>query len=226
MTIVLWMVGAGLACSGAGPEPEPSEAAEVAESPPAGEWIDLFDGRTLDGWRASENPGTFRVENGAIVTDGPRAHLFYTGPVGGHDFSDFEFRAEIMTEPGSNSGMYFHTEFQEEGWPAKGYEAQINNTHADPRKTGSLYAVDDVMEASAADGEWFWQHVIVSGKRIVIRVNDETLVDYTEPENPERPADMTQRLLSSGTVALQGHDPESRVHFRKVQVRVARPSRP
>lgn len=208
------------ACASNSPEPAPEEAGRSAVSEEAaGGWIDLFDGETLDGWTASENKETFSVQDGAIIAHGPRSHLFYTGPVGNHDFKDFEFRAEVMTTPGSNSGMYFHTAYQEEGWPAKGYEAQINNTGSDARKTGSLYAVDDVLETKAADNEWFTQHVIVQGKRIIVKVNDETVVDYTEPDEPERNEEMAERLLSSGTVALQGHDPESRVLFRNIQVR-------
>ncbi|HXG67127.1 MAG TPA: DUF1080 domain-containing protein [Blastocatellia bacterium] len=186
---------------------------------PQGKWISLFDGKSLDGWKASENPATFRVENGAIVVDGPRAHLFYVGPVMNHNFKNFEFKADVMTTPGSNSGIYFHTEYQESGWPAKGYEAQVNNTHRDPRKTGSLYAIKDVTEAPAKDNEWFTEHIIVKGKQIIIKVNDKTLVDYTEPENAERPANMAGRLLSIGTFALQGHDPQSKVFYKNIMVR-------
>src|SRR5687768_2256325 len=82
----------------------------IAASPPGTSggqpdgWVSLFDGRTLTGWRASENPATFRVENGEIVVHGPRAHLFYDGPVLNHEFKDFELRAEVMTRPGANSG--------------------------------------------------------------------------------------------------------------------------
>jgi hypothetical protein len=182
-------------------------------------WISLFDGRTLEGWRASENPGTFRVEDGMIVVDGPRSHLFYDGPVMNHDFRNFEFKADVMTMPGANSGMYFHTRYQPDGWPSQGYEVQVNNTHPDPRKTGSLYAVQDVMEAPARDNQWFTQHVTVQGNRVVVRVDGRTVVDYTEPEGVARPESMAGRLLSSGTVALQGHDPESRVFYRNIMVR-------
>lgn len=182
-------------------------------------WISLFDGQTLNGWRASENPATFRVENGAIVVDGPRAHLFYVGPVRNHDFRNFEWKADVMTTPGSNSGMYIHTRYQDTGWPSHGYEVQVNNTHTDWRKTGSLYAIQDVRETRARDNEWFTQHVIVQGKRIQIKVNGETTVDYTEPENPQRSGDMAGRMLSSGTVALQGHDPKSKVYYRNIMIR-------
>jgi hypothetical protein len=182
-------------------------------------WISIFDGKTLDGWKASENPKTFRVEDGRIVVDGPRAHLFYVGPVQNARFRNFEWKADVMTRPKANSGMYFHTEYQETGWPSKGYEVQVNNTHPDPRKTGSLYAIQDVHEAPAKDGEWFTQHITVQGKRIVIRVNDKVVVDYTEPDNVERPDAMKERRLSEGTFALQGHDPESVIYFRNIMVK-------
>ncbi len=182
-------------------------------------WIPLFDGQSLDGWKAGENPDTFSVRDGIIVVDGPRSHLFYVGPVKNHDFKNFEFKADVLTKPGANSGVYFHTRYQEEGWPAVGYEVQVNNTHRDPRKTGGLYAIDDVYEAPAKDDEWFTLYFRVEGKRVVVKVDDKPLVDYVEPENPERPDNMAQRLLSSGTFALQGHDPQSVIYFRNIMVR-------
>jgi len=183
------------------------------------DWIPIFDGRTLNWWRASENPETFKVENGAIVVAGPRAHLFYDGPYKSHNFRNFEFKAQVMTTPGSNAGIYIHTQFQENGWPAKGYEIQVNNSHSDWRRTGSLYAIDDVRDKLVNDNEWFTQHIIVQDKRIIIKVNDKTVVDYTEPDNPQRPQDMAGRILSGGTVALQGHDPESKVYFKDIMIR-------
>lgn len=182
-------------------------------------WISLFDGKSLNGWTASEHPATFRVEDGMIVVNGPRAHLFYTGPVHNHNFKDFEFKARVMTMPKANSGIYFHTEYQESGWPAKGYEVQVNNSHSDWRRTGSLYAVQDVREVYVKDSVWYTEHIIVKGKRVQIKINDKTVVDYTEPDNVERPADMAGRKISSGTFALQGHDPESKVFFKEVMVK-------
>ena len=116
-----------------------------SQSEVTGEWISLFDGESLKGWTANENRETFRVEDGLIVAHGPRSHLYYTGPVADHNFKNFELEVEVMTTPGSNSGLYFHTEFEEEGWPAKGYEAQVNNSHTDPRLTGSLYGIENVL---------------------------------------------------------------------------------
>ncbi|WPP52878.1 3-keto-disaccharide hydrolase [Catalinimonas niigatensis] len=183
------------------------------------EWVSIFDGKSLDGWKANENPETFSIEDGAIKVAGPRAHLFYQGPVENHNFKDFEFKARVMTKPGANSGMYIHTEFQEEGWPSKGYEIQVNNSHTDWRRTGSLYAVDDVREVHVKDNEWYTEHIIVKGNQITVKINDKTVVDYTEPKNAERDSSMSGRKLSSGTVALQGHDPNSVVYFKDIMVR-------
>ena len=183
------------------------------------EWISLFDGKSLTNWKASENPSTFKVDSGMIIVYGPRAHLFYEGPVKNHNFKNFEFKARVMTTGGSNSGIFFHTAFQEQGWPSKGYEVQVNNSHTDWRRTGSLYAVDDVREVYVKDNEWYTEYIKVQGKRVTIKINDKTVVDYTEPEGIENTPDRKEKRLSSGTFALQGHDPASRVYFKEVMVR-------
>ena len=183
-------------------------------------WVSLFDGKSLSGWKVGDNAQTFSVQDGAIVVNGPTAHLFYDGPVMNHQFKNFEFKAKVMTMPGANSGIYFHTAYQQDGWPAKGYEAQVNNSHTDWRRTGSLYAIQDVKEVFVADNEWFTEHIIVQGKKITIKINNKTVVEYTEPDNVERPKDMAGRKLSSGTFALQGHDPKSKVLFKDIMVKV------
>lgn len=188
----------------------------------AGEWQSIFDGTSLTGWKSNEEvPGCFTVVDGALRVSGGRAHIFYDGPVGGHDFKNFEFRAKVKTEPGANSGIYFHTVFEEKGWPSKGYECQVNNTHKDPRKTASLYAVSDVMnDAPAKDHEWFDYHIKVEGKHIVISINGEVKTDWTEPEGWEPPKGMAGRRLGSGTLAFQGHDPKSTVHYKDIALRI------
>jgi hypothetical protein len=183
------------------------------------EWIPLFDGKTLTGWKAGENPATFKVEKGMIVANGPRAHLFYVGPEMNHDFKNFELKAQVMTTPGSNSGIFFHTEYQESGWPAKGYEVQVNNSQSDWRRTGSLYSFQDVKDTLVQDNVWFTEHIIVQGKKVVVKINDETVVEYTEPENVSRSAGAKDKVFSSGTFALQGHDPDSKVYFKEIKVK-------
>ena len=176
-----------------------------------GKWTKLFDGKSFEGWKASENPSTFTIQDGMIVVFGERAHLFYTGPFMDHTFKNFEFKLQVMTTPGSNSGLFIHTDYQETGWPSKGYEIQVNQTHTDWRKTGSVYAVQDVKETFVKDNEWYTEHIIVQGKRIIVKINDKVINDYTEGENGR---------LSGGTIALQGHDPKSKVFYKDVMVRV------
>lgn len=183
-------------------------------------WVSIFDGKTLNGWKLNEHPETFHVEDGAIVAHGERSHLFYDGPVANHNFKNFEFKAQVMTKPNSNAGIYFHTAYLAEGWPSKGYEVQVNNSHSDWRRTGGLYAIDDVRDPPAKDNEWFTQHIIVNGKNVKVMIDGKTVVDYTEPANAERPDGMKNRILSSGTFALQGHDPGSTVLFKDIMVKV------
>lgn len=183
-------------------------------------WFSLFDGQSLDGWTANEGRGSCSVEDGTLkIGGGPRSHLFYSGPVFDHDFKNFELKLEVMTKPGANSGVYFHTEYQEEGWPDKGYEAQVNNSQEDWRRTGSLYAVEDVRDSPAKDNEWFEYDITVRGQQITLKVNGETTVDYTEPDDPPHLAEMPGRKLSSGTIALQAHDPGSTVYYRNIRVK-------
>jgi hypothetical protein len=183
-------------------------------------WISLFDGKSFNGWKVGENAATFRVDSGMIIVNGNVAHLFYEGDVQNHNFKNFEFKADVMTRPGSNSGIYFHTQFQQASWPSKGYEVQVNNSHTDWRRTGSLYGISDVKEVYVKDNEWYTEYIRVQGKRVIIKINDKVVVDYTEPENvlQQRGRD-SGRVLSSGTFALQGHDPNSKVYFKNILVK-------
>lgn len=182
-------------------------------------WISLFNGKNLDSWKVGENAATFSVENGTIKVFGPRAHLFYVGGVENHNFHNFEFKATVKTKPGANSGIYIHTKYQEKDWPIHGYEVQVNNSQEDWRRTGSLYAIQDVIENYAADDQWYTEYVKVEGKRIIIKINDIVTVDYTEPDNPKREGNGVHRILKSGTFALQGHDPGSTVYYKDIMVR-------
>src|SRR5688500_12046413 len=183
-------------------------------------WISLFDGKSLNGWKVGNNAGTFTVQDGAIIANGDVAHLFYNGDVQDHNFKNFEFKADVMTTPGSNSGIYFHTIYQEQGWPAKGYEVQVNNSQSDWRRTGSLYGIQDVREVHVKDNECYTEYFKVEGKRVIVKLNDKTVVDYTEPDNVKRDTASEGRVLSRGTFALQGHDPKSKVYFKNIMVKL------
>jgi hypothetical protein len=181
------------------------------------DWVKLFDGKTLNGWKASDpQHNSWKVEDGAIVANGEPSHLFYVGDP--EPFVNFELKVDVMTRPGSNGGIYFHSRYQETGWPKYGFEVQVNQTQQDWRKTGSLYAVEDVKEQLVKDNEWYTYDIIVRGKKIVIKVNDRVAVDWTQ-EPDRQPGKDATRVLDKGTFALQAHDPKSTVYYRNIMVR-------
>ena len=175
-------------------------------------WVTIFDGKSLDGWKASEKKESFSVRDGMICVEDGRSHLFYDGPVGNHDFKSFEWMLDVMTKPGANSGLYFHTKYQDRGWPS-GFECQVNNTHKDWKKTASLYNIVNVREAPAKDNVWFNYHIIVKGKTVTVKIDGKTAMEYAEPDN-------AKRKLSRGTVAIQAHDPKSRIYYKNIKVKV------
>ena len=185
---------------------------------PQGEcWLSLFDGKTLGDWKPNEHPEDWTVEDGAIVVNGPRGHLFYMNKE--NDFKNFHFRAEVKTKPNSNSGIYFHTRWQDDGWPQYGYESQVNVSHGDPVKSGSLYNTvkiyqDAIEKVGLHNDVWWVQEILVRGRRVVVKLNGNVVVDYTEPEDKEGTV-----KLGHGTFALQAHDPGSTVYFRNLKVR-------
>jgi len=204
-------------------------------------WTALFNGKDLAGWKSSEEtPNCFTVENGELKVSGGRSHLFYVGDKGDASFKNFELKMKVKTTPGSNSGVYLHTAFQEKGWPDQGYECQVNSTHKDPKKTGSLYGVINilalaegqqepaggkhikVLAAPSKDDEWFDYEMKVEGRHITLKVNGEVTVDFTEPEGWDPVTElkgMPGRKLSSGTIALQGHDPLSTTFYKDMFIK-------
>ena len=193
----------------------------TAPQPDADGFISLFNGKDLDGWKANEKPDVFKVVDGNIVVNGPVCHLFYVGPVQNHEFKDFHFKAQVMTFPNSNSGIYFHTKYQDKGFPNAGFECQVNNTYkADPKKTGGLYNVKDVMNNSPAkDHEWFTYEIIQKGDNIKILINGKVATDWTQPADWKGAANQPERRIQPGTFALQGHDPGSKVLYRNIMVK-------
>jgi hypothetical protein len=179
-------------------------------------WINLFDGKDLDGWKLSDSKTSqVHVEDGKIVMVGPTSHLFTDW-----QFKNFIFEADVMQTPHANSGIYFHTHYQEHGFPKTGYESQVNVSHRDPVKTGSLYHYVKLYKTEAKDNEWWKQTVIVEGKHVVIKINDKTVVDWTEPENVGNRGEK----IGCGSFALQAHDPErkypdSKTYFRNIRVK-------
>ena len=211
-------------------------------------FVSLFDGKTLDGWKVGENAHIFEVRDGMIVMECPAAtkgpaHLFYVGDVGRHDFKDFDLKVDVMTFPAANSGIYFHTKYQKAGWPNFGIECQIDNSHSDWRRTGSLYGIRNVSwgpetppknnkeyvnilaKPPVMDNAWYTQEVIYRNGLITVNLDGKELIKYKLPR-----ADVEHKLptpmtwLPRGTFALQGHPPMpdhiSKTLFKNIRVKV------
>jgi hypothetical protein len=184
-------------------------------------WTSLFNGKDLTGWKVNENPATFSVHDGAIVAHGNRSHCFYMGDFHNHQFRNFELMVDVMTKPKSNGGIYILTEYQDQGWPGKGFEVQVNNTFpGDPRRTGSLYEVQDVKQQLVKDDEWFTEHIVVKGDNIRVMVNGKQVVNWTQPANWNGTSDFAGRRIAPGTIALQGHDPGSTVYYKNIRIKL------
>jgi hypothetical protein len=169
----------------------------------ADEWIPMFDGSTLDNWKANEHPESWTVKDGAITGDGPASHLFWMK----EKCVNCEFKAEVKIGHMGNSGMYFRTAFGP-GFP-KGYEAQVNSSHTDPVRTGSLYNFVKVFDVLVPDDTWYTQHIIIEGNHIQIFINDKKTVDFTDEKN----------TFTDGYLALQQHNAGSVVQFKNLMMR-------
>jgi hypothetical protein len=180
-------------------------------------FVKIMDGKTFNGWKIGDEAAkSWKIEDGAFVAQGTRSHLFYVGDE--KPFKDFELKVEVMTEPGSNGGIYFHTRYQESGWPKYGFETQVNVTQGDWIKTGSLYGLVNMGWTPAQDKKWWTQHIIVKGNRVTVKIDGQTVLEYNEPPGAQPGKDFT-RKLDEGTFALQAHDPNSIVRYRNIRVK-------
>ena len=166
-------------------------------------WINMFDGKTLDGWKANEHPESWSARDGTIVGDGDESHLFWMT----RKCHDCEFKADVKISDGGNSGMYFRTAFGP-GFP-KGYEVQVNSTHKDPVRTGSLYGFVKIYDQLVPPDTWFNQHVIARGNHIIIEVNEKKVVDFVDDKN----------TFTDGYLALQQHNKGSIVTFKNLMMK-------
>jgi len=204
-------------------------------------WVSIFDGKTLEGWKGNEPTEGFYVKDGCITGKGGRNHLFYMEELG-----DFELKIECKISKGGNSGLYFHAPWVEGNWPVEGFELQINASHGDPIKTGSLYNILSIFKAPHGDDEWFTYYITVKGSVLTVRINDEVLYTYIDPVEramserltrrqaaaggntaggnaagrTERPiTEANKRISQKGHIALQQHDPESIPQFKNIFLR-------
>ena len=180
-----------------------------------GGWVQLFNGKDLTGWKMHpDDKAKWEVKDGAIVGSGPAGHLFSERG----DYENFKYRIEVKINDKGNSGQYFRAKFAK-GFPP-GYEAQINSTHTDKIRTGSLYRDNRdkyspeeqkkmlVFDKLVEPDTWFTQEVIAEGNHIIIKVNGKLTVDFVDEKN----------RYTQGHFAIQQHDPGSTVSVRKIEV--------
>jgi Domain of Unknown Function (DUF1080) len=189
-----------------------SPAADDKSASEAG-WTSLFDGKTLSGWTPiplANQKTSWEVKDGVLEGSGGQSMLY--SPKG--DYQNFKYRAEVKINDKGNSGMYVRT--PAEPTFTKGYEIQVNATHTDPIKTGSLYTLVHLEKAVVPPDTWFTQEIDVTdvnyrGKMVTkfrIYVNGVLLFEYLDHD----------QLWKTGHFAFQQHDPGSRVSIRKIEV--------
>jgi hypothetical protein len=177
----------------------------------------LTDGTTFNGWKkADEHQDTWKVEDGAFVAHGDRCHMFYVGDE--KPFKNFHLKVEVMTGPGSNGGIYFHTKYQANDWPRKGFECQVNNTHSDWIKTGSLYNLVNLGTTPTQDNKWWTQEIIVKNDTVQVFLDGKKVMEYHEPPGAQASKPFEHKL-TEGTFALQAHDPKSVVKYKNIRVK-------
>lgn len=202
------------------PPPTPMTPPPAAPKAESG-YTSLFNGKDLTGWKVGGPDGTFKVENGAIAANGfaGPGHLFYDGPVANHEFRNFDLKLDVMAKNKSNGGVYVLTEFQQSGFPGKGFEIQVNNSHTDRIRTGSLYHVVDLSYIPAKDDEWFPMEIQVRGQTITVWVKGTQVLQWTQPADWNGAYDTPGRKIAPGTIAFQAHDPNSYTYYANIRIK-------
>ncbi len=195
-------------------------AASMQAPAPEPGFTNLFNGKDFTDWKIGGPSETFTIQDGAIVARGAPSMIYYDGPFRNHAFRQFELKMDVMTRANSNGGVWIMTDYQDRVWPAKGFEIQVNNSHRDPIRSGSLYHVQDILNVSPAkDDVWFTLHVIAQGETIVVRVDDREVVRWTQPADWSGTKDFRARRIGPGTIGLQGHDPNSVVYYKNIRIK-------
>jgi hypothetical protein len=184
----------------------------------ADDWMPLLKDDALSEWRASGGGESFHAKAGALTVDGP-GQIMYGSADKPLDLTSFELRAEVFVKPGGRAGIAFHlSPVDPRG--SGGLEIRIDNSYSLPvpgrtfLKTGSLVWLRPVVKSVVPDDRWFPLHLSVQGKRVQVRVADQLVVDYQEPDKLE-----SGPRLRHGTLAIRGHGGDGPVLIRKLEVR-------
>ncbi|MDI9385512.1 MAG: DUF1080 domain-containing protein [Verrucomicrobiota bacterium] len=209
--------------------PRPAEAAQPA--PPEG-FTAIFNGENLDGWfglghfdprqlaamsdeeRAAKKKQDladavqhWTVENNELVNDGHGVYLTTE-----KEYGDIELMIDYKTVALADSGIYLRTTPQVQIWDFteaggkwnldadKGSGGLWNNSPGTPGK-------NPLVLADKAFGEWNHFHILQTGARTTIFLNDQLVVDHAIMENYW---DRSNPLAPKGYIQLQTHGGEIR----------------
>jgi hypothetical protein len=172
-----------------------------------GQWIRLFDGKTLNGWRM-EGKADWKVEGGAILgRQGPgnKGGDLYTE----QQWGDFELEAEFQMSSPGNSGIWFRVSAAQPG-----YQVDFIDEAAWPNVySGSLYCmgkgflVKNSDPATIRKTGWNKMRLVVVGNSITVVMNGTTVVKTNDATFPK-----------SGSIGIQTH-PGKDVNGMEVRVR-------
>ena len=196
-------------------------------------WIDLFDGKTLDGWIQRGGKANYQVEAGMIVgSTVPNTQNSFLCTK--KDYADFELELEFQVDPGLNSGIQIRshaydkdTEVEIKGkkkqFPAgrvHGYQVEIDPS---PRAfTGGIYDegrrgwLNDLKDNEPArkafePGKWNKFRIVAQGDSFKTWLNGVPA------------ADLKDSMTRSGFIALQVHTVGNRtepLHVRWRNIRL------
>lgn len=203
--------------------PETQEAsASISRNEGASDsgWIQLFDGKTLNGWQQMNGAHNFTVEDGVIV--GRTAEIsegINTFLCSKQEFGDFELELETYIDPVINSGVQIRTKIrpvQGTGRPFESAAGRVNGPQVEIRRyypglptTGMLYGEAigtdwlSSKEKIAAGHQFFisdgWNklRIVAKGPRIQTWVNGHQIEDYTNEE--------LYKTHAKGFIGLQIH---------------------
>lgn len=167
----------------------------TAASAAEGDWVSLFDGKTLDGWIQKNGTASYRVKDGTIlgttVKGSPNSFLCTE-----QGFGNFELQFEVLlTDAELNSGVQIRSQTKPATGDAKfgrvnGPQVEIEASGDKGAEAGYVYGEacggwmtpKDRLKPHRAfkDGEWNSYRILAEGPRIRIWINDQPIEDLTD----------------------------------------------
>jgi hypothetical protein len=189
-------------------------------------WVDLFDGKTLEGWTVRGGFANYKVDDGTIVgttVEGSPNTFLCKG-----DFKDFVLELEVLCDPKLNSGVQVRSHVYGEDSPKKGvvYGPQCEIALRESGTAGRFYdearrgvwICDLNPEAKTAfkDDGWNRYRIVVQGNRYRSWVNGVPASDFTDDMDSHGFIGLQVHGIAKGTGPYQ-------VRWRHVRIKELKP---